>query len=66
MELVAANKVNFGKRIDVNERLHLQFGQNIVKIVVTDADEMSKKEVIKIIREKERGDIWAVDIGINQ
>jgi hypothetical protein len=54
------------KKIDVLQKIQLQYGQNVIKISATDNDGISQKESIKIIRVKERGDIWAIVIGINQ
>ncbi len=59
-------KVSIGKRFDIKERLLLQYGRNTIEVSVTDTDGISQKEIINVIREKERGDIWAVVIGINQ
>jgi HEAT repeat protein len=54
------------KKIDVLQKLQLQYGQNIIIITATDTDGISQKEVVKIYRVKERGHIWAIIIGINQ
>ena len=54
------------KTIDIAEKLNLEYGQNILAVSVTDTDGISQAESLKIIRVKERGDIWAIVIGINQ
>jgi uncharacterized caspase-like protein len=64
--LDTVDKVSIGKRVDIKERLHLQYGRNTIEVSVTDTDGMNQKEIVNVIREKERGDIWAVVIGINQ
>jgi HEAT repeat protein len=56
----------FSKKLDVSRKLQLAYGENTIKIVVTDTDGMSTMETVKIVREKEQGRIWAAVIGINQ
>jgi len=52
-------------KIDLTRRLKLQYGRNTVRVSTTDTDGLSKEEEVTVIREKERGKIWAVVIGIN-
>lgn len=54
------------KKIDISTRLPLQYGENKIIVIITDTDGMSKEETISVIRVKERGNIWAAVIGINQ
>ena len=54
------------KKIDIVERLELDYGINTITITVTDTDGISAKERITVIREKNLGDIWAVVIGIDR
>ena len=52
-------------KIDLTRRLYLQYGRNSIRVSTTDSDGFTKEEEITVIREKERGKIWAVVIGIN-
>ncbi len=49
----------------INEKLQLGYGQNIIKLSVTDTDAITTEEIITITRDKEYGDLWAAVIGIN-
>jgi hypothetical protein len=66
IKIVAAGEETDSKKIDVLQKLQLQYGQNVIKVSATDIDGISQEELIKIFRVKERGDIWAIAIGINQ
>jgi hypothetical protein len=66
IKIVAAGGETDSKKIDVLQKLQLQYGQNVIKISATDMDGISQEELIKIFRVKERGDIWAIVIGINE
>ncbi|NQT58563.1 MAG: hypothetical protein HQ557_06230, partial [Bacteroidetes bacterium] len=66
LEIAPANKGTVSKKIDLAKRLQLAYGRNTISILVTDTDGMSVKETVSVVREKERGKIWAVVIGINQ
>ena len=66
LEIVPANKSAISKKIDLTKRLQLAYGRNTISVLVTDTDGMSVKETVSVVREKERGKIWAVVIGINQ
>jgi len=66
IKIAKADRNEIAKKIDITQKLNLEYGQNILVISVTDTDGISKEESIKIIRVKERGDIWAIVIGINQ
>ena len=66
MKIVAAGDKVDSKKIDILQKLQLQYGQNVIKISATDTDGISQEELIKIFRVKERGHIWAIVIGINQ
>jgi uncharacterized caspase-like protein len=61
-----ANEDKVLKKIDISTRLALQYGENKIIVAITDTDGMSTEETISVIREKERGNIWAAVIGINQ
>jgi hypothetical protein len=63
---IVASDGKSSKKIDIAEKLQLQNGQNIIKISVIDTDGITQEELIHITRVKERGDIWAIVIGINQ
>jgi multidrug efflux pump subunit AcrA (membrane-fusion protein) len=63
---IVSDDDKISKKIDIAEKLQLQNGQNIIKISVIDTDGISQEELIQITRVKERGDIWAIVIGINQ
>jgi hypothetical protein len=66
IKIASAGDGSYSKKIDIAEKLQLQNGQNIIKVSVVDTDGISQEELIKIFRVKERGDIWAIVIGINQ
>jgi hypothetical protein len=66
LKVVAVDDDSDSKKINVSQKLQLQYGQNIIIITATDTDGISRKEVVKIYRVKERGHIWAIIIGINQ
>ncbi len=55
IKIVAAGDEADSKRIDVLQKLQLQYGQNVIKISATDTDGISQEELIKIFRVKERG-----------
>ena len=54
------------KKIAITEKLQLAYGQNIIEVTATDTDGTTTNEIITITRDKERGDVWAAVIGINQ
>jgi hypothetical protein len=54
------------KKIAITEKLQLAYGQNIIELTATDTDGTTTKEIITITRDKERGDVWAAVIGINE
>ena len=66
LEVEYLTKDSMPKQIDITERLKLQYGENTIRVTVTDLDGMAKNELIRVLREKERGDMWGVVIGINQ
>jgi len=66
IKVSSINKGKISKQIDITERLQLEYGQNTIKVSVTDTDGMSTEEMITVIREKEHGKIWAIVIGINE
>jgi HEAT repeat protein len=63
---IVADEESYSKKIDVVEKLQLQNGQNMIKISVVDIDGISQEEVLHVTKVKERGEIWAIVIGINQ
>jgi HEAT repeat protein len=66
IKIADADSNKISKKIDMTGKLQLQNGLNIIKISVVDTDGISQEELIEIFRVKERGDIWAIVIGINQ
>ena len=66
IKIADADSNKISKKIDITGKLQLQNGLNNIKISVVDTDGISQEELIKIFRVKERGDIWAIVIGINQ
>jgi len=66
IKVTASHGGKVSKKIDLTKRLQLQYGQNTIRVSVTDTDGISTKEIITVTREKEQGKIWAVVIGINQ
>ena len=66
LKVTAVKKFENFKRVDLVKRLKLKYGQNKIKISATNTEGIVTEELIRILREKERGDIWAVVIGINQ
>ena len=54
------------KKIAITEKLQLAYGQNIIEVTATDTDGTTTNEIITITRDKERGDVWAAVIGINE
>jgi hypothetical protein len=66
IEVTGVHKDAIPKKIDIKQRLQLQYGQNTIKVAVKDTDGMITEEKITVAREKEHGDIWAIVIGINQ
>lgn len=60
------SKGNASQKIDLKQRLQLEYGSNTIKVVVKDIDGMVTEELVNVIREKEKGNIWAVVIGINE
>jgi hypothetical protein len=63
---VATKGDKISKKVDITQRLQLEYGQNAIIVSVRDTDGMSVEEVIRVTREKEHGKIWAIVIGINQ
>jgi HEAT repeat protein len=63
---IVSDDGKISKKIDIVEKLQLQYGQNVIKISATDTDGISQGELIHITRVKERGNIGAIVIGINQ
>ena len=53
------------KKMVINEKLQLAYGQNIIKLTATDTDGITTQEIITITRDKEHGEVWAAVIGIN-
>ena len=66
IRVLKTSKNRILKKIDISTRLPLKYGENIIHVTVKDTDGMSTQEKISVIREKERGNIWATVIGINQ
>jgi len=54
------------KKIAITKKLQLAYGQNIIELTATDTDGTTTKEIITITRDKERGEVWAAVIGINE
>jgi hypothetical protein len=54
------------KKLAITEKLPLAYGQNIIEVSATDTDGTTTTEIITITRDKERGEVWAAVIGINQ
>jgi hypothetical protein len=65
IKVSSINRGKISKQIDITKRLQLEYGQNTIKISVTDTDGMSTEEALSVTRVKEHGRIWAVVIGIN-
>jgi len=65
IRLTDALKKKVLNKKELTRRLKLQYGQNTIRISATDTDGLTTEEVVTVIREKERGKIWAVVIGIN-
>jgi hypothetical protein len=53
-------------KVDLARLLRIQYGPNNIRVSVTDTDGLTTEEEINVVREKERGKIWAVVIGINE
>lgn len=66
IKVVAVKEDTISKRIDITERLQLEYGENTITVSVRDTDGMASEEVIRVTRVKEHGKIWAIVIGINQ
>lgn len=66
IKVVATKEDKISKKMDITERLQLEYGRNTIMVSVTDTDGISTEEMITVIREKEHGKIWAAIIGINQ
>lgn len=65
IKILKSSKNKALKKIDISTRLPLQYGENKIIVTVKDSDGMSKEETVSVIREKERGHIWATVIGID-
>jgi len=63
---VTAADAAIQKKIAITEKLQLAYGQNIIELTATDTDGTTTNEIITITRDKERGDVWAAVIGINE
>jgi hypothetical protein len=59
-------KEDIPKKVNIAERLQLNYGINQIKVNAQDIDGMNAEEIINVVREKEHGKIWAVIVGINQ
>lgn len=53
------------KKIDLAERLTLEEGENRITVAAVDTDGMTSEESVTVLRQKARGRIWAVVVGIN-
>ena len=65
IKVVDTKKDTISRKMDITQRLPLEYGQNIITVSVRDTDGMTAEEDITVIREEEHGRIWAVVIGIN-
>jgi len=65
IKVVATKEDTISKKMDITERLQLEYGENIILVSVRDTDGVTTEEEITVIREKEGGRIWAAVIGIN-
>lgn len=65
IKVVATKEDTISKKMDITERLQLEYGENIILVSVRDTDGVTTEEEITVIREKQRGKIWAAVIGIN-
>jgi hypothetical protein len=63
---VATKGDRISKKVDITQRLQLEYGQNTIIVSVRDTDGMTAEEEIAVTREKGLGKIWAIVIGINQ
>jgi len=53
------------KKIDIIERVALNDGENRITVAAVDTDGMTTEETVTVVRQKARGRIWAVVVGIN-
>ncbi|MGV7223415.1 MAG: HEAT repeat domain-containing protein [Nitrospinales bacterium] len=64
---IAGRAKDYGsKKINISERIELNYGSNNIKVRVIDTDGLLNEEIIEINRIKYRGKIWAIVIGINE
>lgn len=52
--------------LEFSESVPLQEGDNIIKVAAYDGDQLASIRTLRVIREINRGQIWAVVIGISQ
>jgi len=65
IKVVATKEDTISEKMDITERLQMEYGENIILVSVRDTDGITTEEEITVIREKEGGRIWAAVIGIN-
>jgi len=66
VEISAIGKRGISKKMNITERLPLEHGENRILVSARDTDGMKAEEMVTVTREKERGKIWAIVIGINR
>ena len=63
---LSSTAVDYPKRLQFNQALPLEIGDNRIRILVTDTDELTSEQIVSVRRNPLRRNVWAVVVGINR
>ena len=66
IKITGIKKDRLSNKIDIVEKIQLQYGQNTILVSAKDTEGMKTEEAVDVFREKEQGNIFGIVIGINE